>query len=376
MKNKTLKNIYDRKNNSFGLLSMIMAIMIIYYHCYYLFYGPSPDNLDFFSNLFVSEDTGGIVVAMFFIISGFMIATSIKNSKNIKSFLLKRVKRIFPPLILVVAVCTFVVAPVLSELPKEKFIVQPNLYINYFLDNILIIKNSNYGIPTVLLDNPYPYTINGSLWTIKHQFFMYLYIIPLFLVFFKREDKNRKNDFMFFFLILFVVNCLSYAGYLDFLFDFNMRTLGKYIGILYESKKLIRLLYYFTSGVFINLFSDKIKCDRKSVLLMIIILLLTMRTNLFHYSMMILLPYFTILIGSSKSKIKIKDISYYIYLVGFPIQQIIMHYLKGNINFITYIIISIILSYIIGYCLYYIIEILPIHIKNIYNYKKNKLNVC
>ncbi len=373
MKNKTIKNTYNSKNNSFGLLSMIMSILIIYFHCYFLFYGPSPIKMDAFSKILISEDTGSIVVAMFFIISGFMISTSIKNSKNIKSFLLKRVKRIFPPLILVITICTFIVAPVLSTIAKEKFILQPNLYINYFLDNIFIFRNTNYGIPTVLLDNPYPYTINGSIWTIKHQFFMYLYIIPLFLVFFKNENKNRKDNFVILFIILFVINCLSYAGYLDFIYNFNEKIFGQYIGILNESKKLVRLLYYFSSGVLINLFSDKIKCDKKSVFVMTIILLLTMRTTLFHYFAMIILPYFTILIGTCKCKIKIKDISYYIYLVAFPIQQIIMHYLKGNINIIIYIFISIVLSYIFGYGLYFIIDILPTYIKNIFVHKKNDI---
>lgn len=83
----TLSKIYDKKNNSFTILGIIASLLIIYFHCYPLFYGADTTIVDIFTKNCGSEALGGVIVAMFFVISGFMITTSIKNSKNTSSYL-------------------------------------------------------------------------------------------------------------------------------------------------------------------------------------------------------------------------------------------------------------------------------------------------
>ena len=191
-KNETLKERYDAKNNSFGLISIIGAILIIFYHSYSLFYGVDTTKADFITKFLYSEDLGTIIVAMFFVISGFMITSSIIRSKNIWQYLKKRILKIYPTLILCVLLCSFVMAPIVLKIPFFKYINDPSLYANYISGTLLFWKNSVLGIPNLFINNPYPTALNGSLWTIKPQFFLYLLMIPLYFIFIKNAKNNKK----------------------------------------------------------------------------------------------------------------------------------------------------------------------------------------
>ena len=346
---KTIKDIYDSHNNLFTIMSIIMSIMIIVFHCYALFYNNG--KTDFLSNLLEYENTGSIVVAMFFIISGFMIPTSLKNSKNLGNYLWKRVKKIIPPLFLCLVVSSMVIAPLVLKVNYFSYLFHPGNYFHYIFDNLLFVKNTNYGISNAFINNPYPIAINGSIWTLKHQFFMYLLIIPIFYLLVK-DDK--KYYYIFYLLILFIT-ILSYTGSLDNIYKYFTNHFS-YIGILNEGKALIRLSYYFLAGVFINKYIDKIPYTKFSIIIMILPLIIFFKTEYFPYACLVSLPYLTIVLGTIKCPIKITDISYHIYIWAFPIQQLIIYYGLKNLNIYNYIILSIFATIIVAYISYYLSE--------------------
>ncbi len=361
-KNNMLKDIYNPKNNSFTILSILLSLIIIYYHCYDLYFGAINKPIDIFSKLFIAENTGSIVVASFFVISGFMITFSIKRSDSIFKYLKKRVVRIYPALILTLFMTVFIIAPVMASLPKEEVLTHSIYYKDYLLNNLLLTKNTVYGILDVFANNPYPNAINGSIWTIKHQMFTYLYMIPVFLAFIKKD--SNKEYYKYFFFILLIFTAVSYTGHYDELFNSIRKNFGS-IGILNEINQLVRLIYYFSAGVFLNIYADKISYNSRNILLSIITLILTARTSIFNYVALVLIPYLIIYIGCKKSSRQYIDISYYIYLIGFPVQQVIIHYLK-NINFYIYIALSLIISLLIGYIMYILISYFPKQLLKIY----------
>lgn len=217
----------------------------------------------------------------------------------------------------------------------------------------MLFKNTAYGIADVFASNPYPNVINGSIWTLKHQFFMYLIIIPIYHFFIKDEKKNKK--FLYLFIILLFMVSVSYSGYYDNLLGAISSKFGS-IGILAESKQLVRLLYYFCAGIILNIYSEHITYSKGSLITSLIIILITFKTRIFTYACLLLIPYLTIFIGSIKTKIKLKDYSYQIFIWGFPIQQLIMYYLNGKINIYIYIILSVIITIIVSFITYYITE--------------------
>lgn len=358
---KNLKKLYDSKHNSFTIMSIVLSLLIVFYHCYFLYYGPTPSRIDFISKIFRGENTGALVVAAFSVISGFMITSSIERSKNIKEYVFKRIKRIFPAFAIVLIISALVVAPIVSTISFKDYYIKPSLYMPYIIDNLLLFKNSVYGIGDAFLTNPYPSAINGSIWYIKHQFLCYLYMIPIFLFFIKNKSKN-KYDYKYFFILILSLTILSYSGSFVGVFR-NLKEHLAYIGVINEIESLVRVVYYFSAGVFLNVYKDKVMYDKKNLIFASIMLILTFRTRLFPYFCLLILPYFIIYLGTLKSKIKVIDISYYIFLVGFPVQQVLMNFFLTEINIYLYIGLSLTISIICGYILYKLLNIISIPFK-------------
>lgn len=113
-KNKSfLSEKFDIKNNSLSIASIICSIAIILFHSYPLLFGVN--KLGPVSDLLSPLSIGQIVVAFFFVISGFMISKSIKNSKSTSNYLKKRVKKIFPGLILTLIISVFIISPIVRD---------------------------------------------------------------------------------------------------------------------------------------------------------------------------------------------------------------------------------------------------------------------
>ena len=351
MKDKII-NRYDPKNNSFTILSIIMSILIIYFHSYPLFYGILSKKTDIFTK-FIGVSLGEIIVGSFFTISGFMIITSLKKSKNIFEYLKKRIIKIFLPLIFNLLICSFIIVPIVCNIPIINFIKKPELYKNYIFDNIFLWKNTPYFILNAFSTNPYPKAINGSLWTIKHQFFMYFLIIGINSIILKKNTNYYKN----FFIVILGLTMVSFTGYCDNLFLFISKKFNR-IGILAECDSLVKFICYFCSGVFFNIYSDKISLKRWYFILNVLLLILFRKTIICRCLCLIFIPYIVIYLGSFKPKFKIKliDISYQIYIWAFLIQQVLIFYLKDNINFYLYIILSIVITCIVSIFTYYITE--------------------
>lgn len=357
-KKNVVKNI-NYKNNCFNLLSLMLSIIVIIFHSYYLYYGINTKKIDFITKNINGETLGTICVVMFFIISGFLITNSIKNSKSIFTYVKKRIKRIAPPLLFCLSVSALIIAPICLKINFIQYIKNPNNYIEYIIDNLFLVKNTIYNILDVFKENPYPYTINGSLWTLKHQVFMYVLIILIYIFFIKNE-KHKKN-YLFYYVIIMIMTILSYFNIFDSFF-IKAAEIFNNIGIIVEGKWLIKLICYFSSGVLLNIYSDKVPYKPLYVIIAFFILFFTRKSILFRFLCLLIIPYITIFIACLNNKFKFWDISYYVYLWGFPIQQLIVNFLKNNISFIIYNIISLITILFISLITYYI-----------FDYKRKKL---
>ena len=85
------------------------TVGVVVTHSYALLGLPEKDFLTKVTNSLLSFSRLGVYA--FFVISGFLIANSLWHSENIKSFFWKRFLRIFPALIVVISITTFIVGP-------------------------------------------------------------------------------------------------------------------------------------------------------------------------------------------------------------------------------------------------------------------------
>jgi peptidoglycan/LPS O-acetylase OafA/YrhL len=154
------------RDNDFDAIQLLAALAVLVGHAWPLT-GISERPLVGGLKLF---DLG---VYVFFSLSGYLIATSWARSPRVVPFLLRRVFRILPALVVVVLVTTFVLGPLVSTLGAAGYFGDPGSWA--YLRNVTLLPV--YTLPGVFLENPIDGTVNGSLWTLGPEFLCYLGVL-------------------------------------------------------------------------------------------------------------------------------------------------------------------------------------------------------
>jgi len=160
------------KDNNLNLLRLIAAFMVLYAHSF-AFYGNSPP-------VFLGLTSyGGLGIDIFFIISGYLIVKSWDSTPSAINFLSKRALRIFPALVVVVLMSMLVLGPIFTTLSIGEYFAHPQ-----FLPHLKnIILSPVFYLPGVLEHARVPNAVNGSLWSLPVEFFMYVVVMGLGILF-------------------------------------------------------------------------------------------------------------------------------------------------------------------------------------------------
>lgn len=198
--------------NSLGVIRLVLASAVIFSHAFPTGgWGEDP-----LLHLSRGQDTiGGIAVAGFFAVSGYLIAKS-GASADIVQFLWRRALRIFPAFWTVLIVGALVVGPiawVLAGNTLRSYVGgQPITYV--LLNADLIMRQ--YGISDIFAQTtPYGRSLggqsvfNGSLWTLVYEWSCYLLIAILLVTGALRRAKWVVPALAGVFYLLLVVHTLS-----------------------------------------------------------------------------------------------------------------------------------------------------------------------
>lgn len=117
------------------------------------------------------DDTVQFALDGFFILSGYMIAASLMRSTDMTNYVLSRVLRIFPGLIVAALLLWLVVGPVFSNLGHAGYFAQTETWAFPLI--ILSQIDPQAGLPGVFSDNPMN-EMNGPLWTIRYELLAYI----------------------------------------------------------------------------------------------------------------------------------------------------------------------------------------------------------
>lgn len=328
------------KNNNFDFLRFLFALLVVVSHSYPL----SGDNE---SSQWIYKITNGqIVLAQiglsgFFIISGYFIFQSMERSNDLLNYFKKRFLRLFPALF-VVLLLTIVLAPLVykSEIPFFK-----NNAVYTYLPNNLSLYNFQSSIKGIFDGNAY-HSINGSLWTIRYEFSLY---IAVALLFFFRTQKQLVTVILLFVFTIFML-----------LYTFCLNRFGGSSLFGLQGIHVLNLGTFFISGSLLASLQFE-KTKHKSIILSIsvLILVLSLYFNCYDSVKHLVFPVAVLLIGFIPLPFirtfgKFGDMSYGIYIYSFPIQQTFMYFFKLK----TYelIILSIVCSIIFGYLSWHLIE--------------------
>lgn len=170
--------LYDPRCNSFRLLRLVFALLVIWTHAFSLLRIQTP----------LSALTGGqlcesdIAVDGFLVISGFLIAQSVQRQRNVLTFLRNRFLRIFPGLACALLFTALIVGGLAYAGTYHDYLRLgdggPLHYIRHWLT--LNVQAEPWYITGVFTGNP-TQGVNVSLWTIKHEVSLYLLAALLML---------------------------------------------------------------------------------------------------------------------------------------------------------------------------------------------------
>lgn len=320
-------------NNNFDFLRFLAASSVLLIHCFILFGVKDPS--------FIKYLPAGVPV--FFIISGFLITKSWTDNPDLSVFLKKRVLRICPALIIVVLFAALILGPALTTLDLKTYFTDVEFW-KYLRD--LFVYKIYFTLPGVFENNPYPAAVNGSLWTLPIEFFMYILVAIFGLL----NILNKK----WLYISIFILSIfLIFHVYVGDLYNKNF--------IFCEGRHLFRLLNLFFLGSCLYTYRSKIIFSFPLFLAAILIWIIGVNTAMFDFVQFITLPYIVIYFAYAKIPLinnwgKYGDFSYGIYIWAFPIQQTITYLYKDYLNIYSYMAITFVLTLFASFLSYNFIE--------------------
>ena len=322
-----LQDVLKKENNNIDIFRVIAASLVIYGHSYALV--PDAKFNDVIQWILVFDYSGSIAVKIFFFLSGLVVTNSLLAKKDGVDFLIARFFRIFPALLVVLFAMAFIVGPILTTISLSDYFssMLPFYYVlnGFFMD-------IQYLLPGVFEGNKNS-VINGSLWTIPFEVFCYLFLIALFFV-----GVTKSRILM---TLVFIPIVIDQASGNALLFTW-----------LPQKNDVTLLAPCFAFGAVLAVWKDKINIDINTTAGVILLSLLLFRSNYNYYFAYIAIFISILYISTNSLVLKLKpkvDLSYGIYLWGWPVQQIIVS-MKPNqtaeFNQITSILVCFVISYV------------------------------
>ncbi|HET8695306.1 MAG TPA: acyltransferase, partial [Aquabacterium sp.] len=154
------------KPSGFDYMRLTLAALVICFHSIVTSYGVEAQNQ--FNQTF-SGKAFGMILPMFFCLSGFLVAGSLMRSRSVTTFIGLRALRIYPALAIDTIFFGLIIGPILTTLPLSDYFSNPTVH-NYLLNAVGII---HYYLPGVFENNPSK-SVNGQLWTIQYEMECYI----------------------------------------------------------------------------------------------------------------------------------------------------------------------------------------------------------
>lgn len=300
----------------FDHLRIGLALAILLWHSFGLSYGSGWTETDplvlQFRPLLCS------LLAMFFALSGFLVIGSAIRLNDLRTFITFRVLRILPALATEISLSALVLGPALTVLPLRDYVADPH-FISYFGSLIGWVR---FVLPGLFVTNPVPDVVNGALWTVGPEIFCYVMLSLLILT-----TIFRRPAWMLAFSLVYLAACLVsdvgvppvitevlptkslvwgfLAGNLVFHYRYRLPFLGR-LAMLAGAGAMTLLAVAQAGGAY-------------AVLVYPAVALLAYVTAFIGLADLPPLPFF-----------HRGDYSYGIYIFGFPMQQMIAHFLPAH----------------------------------------------
>lgn len=337
---KPLCEYLNKDKNNFDLIRLVAAIAVIYGHSFSLL-----NNVKAYDVLhkIIGVYSAEWGVKTFFFISGLFVTKSLKYDDSIARFVLKRFSRIWPGLLFVALCSAFIIGPICTNLSLSQYFSEKETY--EYIYNVVTLKLwgtqqlGYYELPGVFKTNPFKNTVNGPIWTIPVFVYAYMLMLALHLI-----GVTQKK----FAVILFILISI------DSIFNYNYL----FFWLPIKDNNFSYIPFCFALGALFSIYSEQLIISISTTIAFGLLLYLfkDWTNEIFLAYTFVFMATLNIAISQFIVRIKrFPDISYGVFLWGWPIQQTIVHFFP-KIEFYTNLIICVTLSIIMGYISYRYVE--------------------
>ena len=299
----TLGGRFDPASNNFDAVRLAAALLVAYCHAYALAGGPG----DPVSTLVALGYGGTLAVAVFFVLSGFLIARSAERSA-LSGYLAARALRILPALALATVFEAFVLGPLFFEgnVPWYLRNIAPG-----HLWNMLVFGEDPY-LAGVFAHNPVPF-VNGALWSLPIEALLYL-LLPFLLI----AASGRR------WVVLALWAACVAAERAAVSYGLADDAPGALLFNQVRVYPALQMASYYLAGVVLWLFRDRVPFDRGMAWSCALLLFAVRGGIAAPLVLKLCLPYLVLYIGmagtvGTRLKSRIGDWSYGIYVFHFPV---------------------------------------------------------
>lgn len=294
----------NRRFNNFDLLRLVLSIVVLMVHSQSI------------SGSFVLKSlsdflSGEFAVKCFFVISGFLIFKSFDQSSNVKTYYSKRLRRIYPAYFVIIVLVSLLGGVFTSLSSDQYFSFQ---WLKYVLFNLLFLNFIQPNLPGLFENNAID-AVNGALWTLKIEVLFYL-VVP------------------------FIHKIMRVFGYWQIMLTIYCGSLLYRHGIEYWGlknsfpayKELIRQLpgqfvFFITGAALYYYYAVFNSYSHWLIIPAIVFLLAKVDIDLIEpIAIGVLVVYFCCVLKPLGNFCKYGDFSYGIYIIHFPVIQLLVQY--------------------------------------------------
>ena len=349
------------RDNNFNLIRILAATLVLISHSYALSLGDQAEGL---LKRLIGMDLGNIAVDVFFVTSGFLVTGSLLKKKSIMVFCRARIMRIYPALLVCIAISVFIIGPWGSTLSIYEYFTHTET-VTFLVKNAILFSGPAFHLPGVFNENPVSNVVNGSLWTLPWEVRLYLYLAIIGIFVFQIRER-LKRDWM---AVLLAVSCITFLV---------VHITNYFVNFTGNDGPRVVAMFFMGSAYFV--LRDHIQLSRRVCCAAVFLLFIaSLHRTGFFLAYTVIIPYLVFGLAYLPSGLIRKfngfgDYSYGMYIYGFPIQQSLLA-LFGPINIFELFVASFAMTFLLAFMSWHLIEkrFLVAHPNFVIEYKRYPL---
>ena len=274
---------------------------------------------------------GLLGVFVFFTMSGFLVTQSFESSRAPARFLAARLLRIYPALIVCLALCILVIGAAITTLPLGEYLGHPDTW--RFLRANLLMQGFDESLPgVVFVDNSVGTVIGGCFWSLRFEIYFYLMVLAL--------GTLRLLDLRVAVLLLLAGLPASYFGWLG---GFGW------------------LLPYFAIGMVMYYLTRSRQPSGALAVVAALGIAATVFLGQMLFAFALLGGYLTIYLATGRRIVlpragRYGDLSYGLYIYGWPVESVVAHAYGGAAAWWEVFLVGTAISLILAFVSWHLIE--------------------